>query len=629
MTTVPAFEVTTPVGVHRYTTQHWLLLRPFVEGAEQDPKKFFFLAEDTWDLWPYARNGTPSYAGKFRVKFTDLRSFLKPFVKWYCYQQVLQRPGDLRAYMTLLPYQLKQVDEYLLNHGYISLDDLAPLTVFEDLWSSLLPQKEPPFTSNEVGFQRATRSFWLQIRGMFGVPLLVPPVAPSLGTSPAETGLDESAVIPHLVIKQLMNKLALHREGMCVLNRFHHLRLCILVLNICLGRRITELLLAPRGKGPVGPLTTYPARGKGKTDGLWFRFEPNKNGRQNQVHVSPEWHDLVRYCVKTILFYSDEVRHLALPAEQHLLILISEWNLTTGAQSSYTSATEHDTDYEYRNLNKQSRKRSLQKTPKTASPMTYDTIFTWLAGNGSGENNHHAPAIFQQWNITVDGTTGGEIYHMRTQQARHTRQSALAQDPSISPLTLQRDLNHTSRDAQMIYQHHLQQENVKLREQIAQHQLHGLGTYWLEQCLGLVEPGAHPAFRQGSPAFTDARLRVLIVNNPQFVHPNRVPCGLCALPQGPAGCQDYMNCTETTDEGCVWFLTDPNDIQMQKELQGRANEHRAKQRESEAVGRTVQAQKYGVMAERTERLRNEALQKASEETRRALLDEISTYEEES
>ena len=67
----------------------------------------------------------------------------------------------------------------------------------------------------------------------------------------------------------------------------------------------------------------------------------------------------------------------------------------------------------------------------------------------------------------------GEIYQMRTQQARHTRQTALAQDPAISPLTLQRDLNHTSRDAQMIYQHHLKGENAKLREQIAQHQLHG------------------------------------------------------------------------------------------------------------------------------------------------------------
>ncbi len=41
----------------------------------------------------------------------------------------------------------------------------------------------------------------------------------------------------------------------------------------------------------------------------------------------------------------------------------------------------------------------------------------------------------------------------------------------------------------------------------------------------------------------------------------------------------------------------------------------------------MQAHKYGVMAERTERLHNEALQKASEEVRRALLGELNAYEE--
>jgi hypothetical protein len=90
-----------------------------------------------------------------------------------------------------------------------------------------------------------------------------------------------------------------------------------------------------------------------------------------------------------------------------------------------------------------------------------------------------------------------------------------------------------------------------------------------------------------------------------------------------------MHCTEVADEGCTWFLTDPNDVQMQAELQERASAHRAKQEESEAAGKTIQAHKYRVMAERTERLRNEALHKASEEVRRALLDELTTSEEES
>ncbi len=40
-----------------------------------------------------------------------------------------------------------------------------------------------------------------------------------------------------------------------------------------------------------------------------------KDGRKTQVYISPAWHDIARYCVKTILFYSDEVRHLAAPKE--------------------------------------------------------------------------------------------------------------------------------------------------------------------------------------------------------------------------------------------------------------------------------------------------------------------------
>lgn len=87
-----------------------------------------------------------------------------------------------------------------------------------------------------------------------------------------------------------------------------------------------------------------------------------------------------------------------------------------------------------------------------------------------------------------------------------------------------------------------------------------------------------------------------------------------------------MNCTEATDEGCVWFLTDPNDTEMQTELQQRVSAHRAKRQESAEAGRTGQAHKYGVMVERTERLRDEALQKASDEVRRALLDERNSSE---
>ncbi len=124
------------------------------------------------------------------------------------------------------------------------------------------------------------------------------------------------------------------------------------------------------------------------------------------------------------------------------------------------------------------------------------------------------------------------IYFMYTQQARHTRQSALAEDPNITPLTRQRDLNHTSRNTQMIYQHHLRKANAKLRERgFVSHQLHGLGTHWLNSTWALWNSVPQNAFREGTLHFFDARWQALLVNNPQFVQANRVPCGLCASPK--------------------------------------------------------------------------------------------------
>ncbi|HEU5378999.1 MAG TPA: hypothetical protein VFV38_26550 [Ktedonobacteraceae bacterium] len=625
--TTSALEIATVTGVHRYAIAHWQLLQPYLEGTEQDPKKLFHLADDTWNLWPYARSGTPSYALEYRVNFAGLRSFLKPFLKWYCYQQVLQSPGDVRTTLAKLPSVFKRVDEYFLSQGYTSLDDLAPPGVFEHFWRALLPQKDPPFAPRDVQLQAGTHSFWRQISAMFGIPVSVPPLAPVQRKISAEIGLNEQAIIPQPVIAQLTNILGLHREGKRLLNRFHHLRLCILLLNLCLGRRITEVLLAERGNGPDGPLTTFPARGHGEKGGLWFRFAPNKGGQKTQVYISPAWHDMTRYCVKIILFYSDEVRHLAVPEEQALFILISEWNLTSGAHGLASPATEQDTDYEYCQLNASKSRRRPQKTTSRAKAMTYHVFLHWLSGHSRGTQGPRTSSIFEQWGITVDGKAESPMYFMYTQQARHTRQSVLAEDPNIAPLTRQRDLNHTSRDMQMVYQHHLRKANAKLRERVASHQLHGLGMHWLEQCLGLVEPGTQNAFREGTPHSFDARWQALLVNNPQFVQANRVPCGLCAFPQGPEGCPEFMHCTEATDEGCAWFLTDPDDIQMQRELLHRAREHRIKQQESQTLGRTVQAHKYGVMAKRTEHLRDEALQKTSEEIRRALLAELHEQEE--
>src|SRR5437762_10294039 len=114
--TTSAYEITTVSGVHRYATEHWPLLRPFVEGTCSDPKEAFVLTSDTWNFWQYARNATPSQAGNYRIFFRHLSSFLKPFIKWYCYQHLIQHAGDVRMHLRWLPNQLKQVDEYLTNH---------------------------------------------------------------------------------------------------------------------------------------------------------------------------------------------------------------------------------------------------------------------------------------------------------------------------------------------------------------------------------------------------------------------------------------------------------------------------------------------------------------------------------
>src|SRR5579884_3623088 len=141
--------ITPASGVHRYATERWSLLHSFIEGACSDPKGIFALSSDTWECWPYARHGTPSQATIYRLSFAHLSSFLKPFVKWYCYQQLLQRAGDVRMTLKLVPSHLKQADDYVLDQGYTSLDDLAPLSVFEALWAALLPRKDPPFLSHE------------------------------------------------------------------------------------------------------------------------------------------------------------------------------------------------------------------------------------------------------------------------------------------------------------------------------------------------------------------------------------------------------------------------------------------------------------------------------------------------
>jgi len=147
---------------------------------------------------------------------------------------------------------------------------------------------------------------------------------------PLRSAGDRSNLIPTPVKRQLVNVLALHRDGITRLTPLDHLRLCVLLLQLATGRRIDEILASPRSTGPLGPLKRLPAADG--TDALWFQFAPNKDGPEGTVYISPDWEDLVTYCVEELIAYGDPVRSLARPSEEHLLILIARKVRTAGGK---------------------------------------------------------------------------------------------------------------------------------------------------------------------------------------------------------------------------------------------------------------------------------------------------------
>jgi len=238
--------------------------------------------------------------------------------------------------------------------------------------------------------------------------------------------------------------------------------------------------------------------------------------------------------------------------------------------------------------------------------------------------------VFARWGITEDGEADGEIFHLRTHQARHTRQSAIARDPQVSLLARQRDLNHTSRDMQFAYQHTLREQNQALLEKARAGRLWGPALSWLTTILDMSLQNEKPPsqFQEGHPSALNARWRNLIANNPQLLQFNRVPCGYCALPQGPEGCREYMNCTEAQEGGCQWFLTDPEDELMLIQITTRAHTHQQRAEESRASGRTVQAGKYETLARRAAVVEAEVLRNASQDMRARLQARKREMEEE-
>jgi hypothetical protein len=599
-------------GSYYYPVRHWKVLSRFAVGDERDPRGQFRLAADLWDAWMYAEYALPVLAKLYRYRFGRLRTFLKLYAKWYLYRRLLGR-GELRSGDPALIYGLAAADDWIFERGYTSVDDISSQQIFSELWASLLtPACESNvgrLTAAAVHKQKYTRPFWLTLRTEFGVPAVIPPVAPYVKKRAAEFAADESKVIPGPVIEQLANKLALHRGGAELLVPFDHLRLCVILLHIALGRRITELLIAPRGEGSMGPLKRLPARGDKPEGALWFQFAPLKDGPDNLVYVSSEWEDLVLYCVREILRYGDMLRPYAGREECRLLILVSKLNFTRGVHARWLGAKYKCEEGGPDSLPVVS-KEKVGRSSHRVTGLTYASFNSWLNGNvRSGSPEWKVKGVLERWGITADGLPDSPVYVLRTHYGRHSRHSALARSQKLPLIVTQRDLNHRDKDMQFNYRHLTREANDALLAKLRNGKLVGRGVEWLSQILETDgrQAVATTGFSVGKPMLLDARWRALIKNNPLFLQMNRVKCGYCVLPQGPSACMEYMNCTAAQAGGCHSFVVDAENKQMLRELEGTARDYRERQQESLRAGRIVQAEKLDVQARRTEGLRGEAL----------------------
>jgi hypothetical protein len=521
-------------GIDRrnYAPSHWALLRRFAKGDEGDPTNQFNLADDVWDARGYASNVYPPHVKLYEFSFTNLRSWIKLYVKLYCYERLMGRKGNHSRRDAKLAYHMKRADQFILDHTLHSIDDLADTSIFERLWDAQLihadANSEPMMTADVVRVQKRTRAFWLYISSVFGVPLFVPPVAPHAVPPLSTIGVDSSKHIPDAVVRQLVNVLALHRDGISLLNRHPHLRLCILLLQICVGRRIEEVLAAPRGEGPCGPLKYYPCRQAtedGPAKALWFRYAPNKRETSEWVYISPEWESLATYCVRQLISYGDEVRRLAPPSEQGLLILVSKLNLTAYAHSSKPV-----------NVVSIEPGEAADGKDAVARGLNFVEFNRWL--NGFNDVRKRYPGFLDQWNITYDGSDESQAFHLKTSYARHTRQSVLAGDPQITALARQRDLNHDCRDAQFSYQHVLDEENKVLTTKVMNGSLSGRSMKSLDELLGIL-PEESGDDQPALVTILSPRLEALIENNPAYFERNRVELGVCGDSEGSDGCELY------------------------------------------------------------------------------------------
>jgi len=550
MAEIPSEPTSFKVGGNLYAAGHWEDLSPFLIGEERDPKGLFTLSSDVWEAWPYADRGRPTEAIRYRFRFGHLRSFLKPYLKRYCFLKLIGSGEKLKTGAVVLPRVIPPADRYIADNNYRSLDDLALPGVIDAVWESLLSvpggagagRKEVELPPSAFMAQGQTASFWKYLKLHYGAPLYVPPTPGRRKKHVVVAArADASKLIPDAVMRQLVNKLALHRDRVATLNRYHHLRLCVLLLHICLGRRMEEILGSPRGKGPDGPLHRYPRRhdGEQSEDALWFEFNPNKGGPSDVAYVSPEWEDLAYYCVRHLARYSDEVRHLAAREERGLLILVSTLNWTYYRAGNVGVFTDEHKDFVNGGvLNGPRRKRDPRNKYRTRA-LGYDSFRTWLHGRASLKDPERSiPGIMERWNITRGGSAEGPVYRLLTHLARHTRQSAIARDPAVTLLTRQRDLNHSSPDTQLVYQHIIEEQNRELIGKVEESPLAGQDMYGLQKLLGIevlrdAAPGGRSAYGRGLITLLSPRVTRLLEEAPEYFEKNVVSLGICDLPDGP------------------------------------------------------------------------------------------------
>jgi hypothetical protein len=260
------------------------------------------------------------------------------------------------------------------------------------------------------------------------------------------------------------------------------------------------------------------------------------------VYVSHEWEDITTYCVRQLVAYGDQVRQFAAPEEQDLLILVSTWNWTAGAFAGKAIIPDVDQDFAFRGALGGRNTRRGSENKKHTTGLTY-ALFTWWVNGRANKNPQLAiGGAMRDWGITQDGTASGPIFHFRTHDARHTRQSVLAVHPEIPLLIRQRDLNHKDKNMQFAYQHVLDEQNEALMTKIKELPLLGQEADWLNHILGLgghcsqedVSSGDNQPVRILTP-----RWRKLIDSHSSYVEPNMVDLGICDAAEGPNGCVEY------------------------------------------------------------------------------------------